>query len=54
MCGRFSKHPETDFSRNRKIRFQSLIHFYYSTDEQLTLMNSDHGISSSIPSGSFL
>lgn len=24
----FSKHPETDFSRNRKISFRSLIHFY--------------------------
>lgn len=24
----FSNHPETDFTRNRKISFQSLIHFY--------------------------
>ncbi len=29
---RFSKHPETDFSRNRKINFQALLHFLISME----------------------
>lgn len=28
----FSKHPETDFSRNRKINFQALLHFLISME----------------------
>ena len=30
--GTFSKHPEKDFSRNRKISFQTLLHFYLSME----------------------
>lgn len=32
LSQRFSKHPETDFSRNRKINFQDLLHFLISME----------------------